>query len=497
MYLSKIFKDIKTDDILLDINIQNITHDSRKDIGGNFLFIAIDGLDFDGHKFIENAYQKGGRYFVVNKSREKEFKEKFPDAFFIAVENTQKALPIIVNNFYGDSSSKMKIIGITGTNGKTTTAFAVYSVLRKLGKKAGLIGTIEHRINDEIRPALNTTPDALCLNQLMTEMVEKGVEYLVMEVSSHALALGRVDGINFDIAAFTNFTQDHLDYHKTMEEYLLAKLKIFDLLKESEKNKKIAILNKEGEQFSCIVEYINKIGGINFKTVSLQDDKADYYANDINTMVDFSRFNLNDVPIKISMAGEYNVYNFTMAMAILSELDIDIDDIADYLSDIKVKGRMESIPNNKGIGVIVDYAHTPDGLENLLNAVYKIKKPENKIITVFGAGGDRDKTKRSKMGEIASKLSDYIIITSDNPRTEDPEKIIRDIENGIDKNNCEYEVIIDRRKAIEQALKKAKKGDIVVIAGKGHEGYQIIGKEKSHFSDKEEVEEFFNTDKNI
>ena len=562
MDLQKVFKTIKTSDNVPDINISHITHDSRKlKEWRDCLFVAVNGLDFDGHKFIGDAYQAGCRNFLVNSDRpvsptsqggQDELMNKYTDANFIYVSDTQKALPIIAKNFYNDPSSKLKLIGITGTNGKTTTAFAVFSCLQKLGKKVGLIGTIEYRIDSKIIPAPNTTPDALFLNELMDQMVKSGVEYLVMEVSSHALSLHRVDGLNFDVVAFTNFTQDHLDYHKTMDEYLQAKLRIFDLLVQSKKDNKIAIVNRDirelrvknyelrnddnvgvplvgtrnagqnymelspltgdhqlgwqfGQPQGCAPT--NKIA---LRTTSLQDSDADYYVSKIDTsifasafapagamadkkattdkFIDVSEFILNtsagNVSINIAMTGNCNVYNFTMAFAILSELGFAGKDIAQKLSGIEVKGRMESVKNNKGIGIIIDYAHTPDGLENLLNTIHEIVEPNKKIITVFGAGGDRDKTKRPLMGEIASKLSDFIIITSDNPRTEDPMVIIEDIKTGINDGRENCKVIEDRAEAIKQALLWAKKGDIIVIAGKGHEDYQIIGKEKHYFSDK-------------
>ncbi|TRZ77335.1 UDP-N-acetylmuramoyl-L-alanyl-D-glutamate--2,6-diaminopimelate ligase [bacterium] len=510
MKLIEILKDVEIDSNIPDINIRIITHDSRKlKEGRDCLFVAVNGLDFDGHKFIDDAYNSGCRNFLVCSNRQDNLVHKYSDANFISVEDTQKALPIIAKNFYNNPSSKLKLVGITGTNGKTTTAFAVCSCLQKLGKKVGLIGTIEYRICDKIIPALNTTPDALFLNELMDQMVKSGVEYLVMEVSSHALSLHRVDGLNFDVTAFTNFTQDHLDYHKTMDEYLQAKLKLFDLLVRSNKDNKIAIVNRDIEglriknQELRIKKQRRSYPTVSFKITSLQDSVADYYANKIGTSIfakattdrpiDVSKFILStssgNVQIKIAMAGKFNVYNFMMAFAILSELGFAKNDIARELSGIKVKGRMESVENERDIGVIIDYAHTPDGLENLLNTVREIVEPNKKIITVFGAGGDRDKTKRPLMGEIASKLSDYIVITSDNPRTENPMSIIEDIKTGIDEGRENCKVIEDRAEAIKQALLWAEKGDIIVIAGKGHEDYQIIGKKKYDFSDKKIIEE--------
>ncbi len=407
----------------------------------------------------------------------------------------------------------MKLGGITGTSGKTTTAFIVYTVLRKLGKNTGLIGTIEYRINDEVIPATNTTPDILFLNRLMAQMVEKGVEYLIMEVSSHSLALGRVAGLNFDIAAFTSFSQDHLDFHKTMEEYLLAKLKIFDLLNKSIKPGKIIIVNREIDRFNKIEDYSRQFPEIKFKTFSIKDKNSDYYSRVIKLNSEGSAFQLNKVSaelrginpksrslpwlrgmlvknkINISMMGITNVYNFTLASAILMEFGLKLRDFKEYLQNIQIKGRMENVPTNKGFSVIIDYAHKPDALEKLLFTVREIIKEKGRIITVFGCGGDRDKIKRPIMGKIAGKLSDTIIITSDNPRTEDPFLIIKEIEAGLrESGNKNYFIEENRAKAISLTLSLAGKDDVVIIAGKGHEDYQILGKTKIHFSDREEVE---------
>lgn len=492
MRLKKVLKNIKISSGIPDVEIANISNDSRE-IGADSLFIALSGYETDRHDYIGDAYSKGCRFFVVDENRRDEFEKKYPEGKFIGVAESKKSLSIIAKNFYGDPSNKIKLIGITGTNGKTTTAFAVYSILRKLGKSAGLIGTIEYRINDEIRPAINTTPDALHLNKLMAEMVDKKVEYLVMEVSSHALSLGRVEGLNFDIAGFTNFTQDHLDYHKTMDEYFSAKLKIFDILAQSNKNHRVAILNKDSDRFEEIKNYARKFGGIKLKTISLRDPSADYFAGDIRTAPDKSEFKINGDSAEIAMIGRPNIYNFTFAAAIVSELDFPLKSAVENMGDIKVRGRMETVENNRGINVVIDYAHTPDGLENLLLTLRDVIEPGKKLISVFGCGGDRDKSKRPKMGKIAGKLSDFAIITSDNPRSEDPMSIIEDIEMGFDDNSCQYEVIADRAEAIKKALEKAREGDIVAIAGKGHEDYQIIGKEKLHFSDKEIAELFCRT----
>ncbi len=476
---------------LPDVDIQDIDNDSRN-MGKNSLFIAASGYIEDAHPYVVSAYKKGCRYFVIDIQKFDSFRDKYKGAFFIPVKHLNDALFRISKNFFQDPSSKMKLIGITGTSGKTTTAFSVYKTLRMMGIKAGLVGTIEYRINDQVIPATNTTPDVLFLNRLMLQMVDQGVKYMVMEVSSHSLALGRVAGLNFDISAFTSFSQDHLDFHNTMEEYLLAKLEIFDLLSESNKEKKVALVNREIDHYKEIKNYALDLPFIEFKTYSLENENSDYYAKTLEMNAVHSTFKLFNNPIRISMIGITNVYNFTLVSALLIELGFSIDQFGNILKDICVPGRMEYVPNNREISVLIDYAHKPDALEKLLITLKEVVNNEGRIITVFGAGGDRDKSKRSIMGRIAGKYSDKVIITSDNPRTEDPYGIIREIEDGLKESDMkDYTVEENRAKAIRLALSGAKKNDIVVIAGKGHEDYQIINKTKIHFSDREEVEKFF------
>ncbi len=475
--------DYHIEGILPDIDIEKIINDSRK-AKENSLFIAYSGYSEDVHSYIKNAYENGCRYFVVLKEKVGDVNLK--DATFIYVKDIKKALSIIAKNFYNNPTSNIKVIGITGTSGKTTTTFVIYNALRWLDKKVGLIGTIEYRINDKIFPSTNTTPDLLDLYEIISKMKEEGIEYLVMEVSSHSLFLERVNGINFDICGFTNFSQDHLDFHKTMEEYLEAKLLIFDKLSDSEKEKKVILVNKDMDVFPKIKKKSLGYKNIEFKTLSTIDDKADYYIKVLRSTTSKTVIELNGEKLEIGMPGITNIYNFAFAASVLNEIGFKMKDFSTSLMYTYVRGRMEKIPNNLGISIIIDYAHKPDALEKLLKTVKPLIGYNGKLITVFGCGGDRDKLKRPIMGKIAAELSDYTIITSDNPRTEDPLAIIKEIEEGI-KSTKNYEIIVDRREAIKRAILLAQRNDCVVIAGKGHEDYQIIGKEKHHFSDKEEA----------
>lgn len=402
-----------------------------------------------------------------------------------------EALSISASNFYGDPTSKLCLIGITGTSGKTTTAFAVKSIIQGLGYKCGLIGTIEYHVGGEIIPAQNTTPDVLFLNFLFSKMVDEGLRYCVMEVSSHALSLGRAAGLNFDVVAFTNLSQDHLDFHGTMENYLEAKLKIFDLLGRSKKEKLTAVINSDINVYDRITAYLGSFGNIIVKKFSLSGKESDYRIRIDKMTPSGSRFEIDGIPVSISMIGMPNLYNFTMASIILIVLGFPLAKFSELIYNIKVKGRMECLPSPEGFSVVIDYAHKPDALEKILTALRQTLGSGGRIITVFGAGGDRDKTKRPMMGNIAGKLSDINFVTSDNPRTEDPMAIISEIETGLkESGNGSYTVEADRANAIKLAMARARKGDIVVIAGKGHEDYQIIGKTKSHFSDREEVEKY-------
>jgi len=474
-----------------DFDVQVLENDSRK-VNSFSLFIAYSGYAGDAHRFIDHAYGNGCRHFVVSVQKMKELHEKYPEAFFMGSDDLPRALSISAANFYDDPSSKLCLIGITGTSGKTTTAFAIQSLIQDCGFKCGLIGTIEYHIGNKIIPAGNTTPDVLFLNSLLSRMVEEGLQYCVIEVSSHALSLGRISGLNFDVAAFTNFTQDHLDFHVTMQNYLEAKLKIFDLLSKSKKNNRIAVINSDMSIYGSIMAYLRRFNNISVKKFSLEGGESDYRIRIDCINQSGSDFEFEGVPMRIAMIGMTNLYNFSMSCVILTELGFHPQKFSKSIYNIKVRGRMELLTSPGGFTVVIDYAHKPDALEKLLSTLRDTVMSGGRIITVFGAGGDRDKTKRKIMGKIAGRLSDINFITSDNPRTEDPLTIIRDLEAGLkETGNCSYTVEADRARAIRLAMEGAVKGDIVVIAGKGHEDYQIIGRKKNHFSDREEVEKFF------
>jgi len=493
MLLKKLIEGLKviTPEDLPDFDIESLENDSRR-VNKKSLFIAYSGYTEDAHPYIGNAYQNGCRFFIIDSKRLNDFKMQFPKAFFIGSSNLPETLSFCASRFYENPTSKLYLIGITGTSGKTTTAFTTYHLLRKMGIRAGLIGTIEYRIDDEILPASNTTPDVLFLNYLFHRMIQKGVTHCVMEVSSHALALGRVNGLEFNAVAFTNFSQDHLDFHKTMEEYLKAKLKIFNLISSSPKKEHIAIVNMDMKEFPEIINYTKNIKPLQLKTFSVEKKKADYYIKILSMSPQKSEIELCKEKIEIGMIGITNIYNFSLASIILIESGFNIKDFKKFTEEIRVPGRMESFQNDSGFTVIIDYAHKPDALEKLLKTVRSLIANNQRVITVFGCGGDRDKLKRPIMGRIAGNLSESVIITSDNPRTENPDNIILEIEQGLKENGFHnYTTEVDRKKAIHKALMEATRGDIVVIAGKGHEDYQIIGKTKIHFSDREEVEKFF------
>jgi UDP-N-acetylmuramoyl-L-alanyl-D-glutamate--2,6-diaminopimelate ligase len=468
-----------------DSTIAGIQYDSRK-VGLNDCFVALRGTTTDGHLYVHNAIGNGAKAVVV------EDDTIIPDALCmhtgvikIVVQDSRKALAQMAANYYGHPEQKLTIVGVTGTNGKTTTSTLVRSILEHNGKPCGLIGTIEYRIGDKVYPATHTTPESLELQQMFSAMVAAGCSAVSMEVSSHALDQNRVDDIPFTVAIFTNLTQDHLDYHGTMERYFLAKKKLFDMLDPSA----TAIVNIDDPYGERIVGNCRaKIIRFSFKQES--DLTARLLEFNLKGTSIEIRYGGSSFVIRTPLVGKFNAYNVVAAVSAGIALGFSPETIQKGIETVEnVRGRFERIQSPAGCTVIIDYAHTPDALEKCLRAIRDVmpQKTNGKIITVFGAGGDRDKLKRPLMGKVAAELSDQIIITSDNPRSEDPEAIIDDIERGISPT---AHVIreVDRRKAIEKALALAKKNDVVLIAGKGHEDYQIIGKERKHFSDREVVE---------
>ncbi len=472
MKISDVLKGLKVYDIYDDVQVEYITADSRKVTDGT-VFVCIAGSHFDGHSVAAEMLEKGAVCVVCE--RDLGLKNQ------IIVDNTRAAMSIICANFFGNPASKLRLIGITGTNGKTTTAFLIKDMLEKLGKKTGLIGTVKNMAGDKEYPAALTTPESYELHSLLAEMVKEGCEYCVMEVSSQALAQYRVEGLRFAAGVFTNLTRDHLDYHGTFENYTQAKAMLFAV-------SDICILNIDDERAMAMMR--NSDGRM--VTYSVNQNESDYTAKFIrykNDGIEYELVTMGYVErVKVAIPGEFTVYNSMAAAVTLIELGFDFSEVLFALSLCKgVKGRIEVVPTDTPYTVIIDYAHTPDGLDNIISSLRKIAK--GRIITVFGCGGDRDRTKRPLMGEIAAKLSDVVVVTSDNPRTEEPEAIINDILEGVRGNKTKKIVEVNRTKAIGLALNEANENDIILLAGKGHETYQIIGTEKNHYDEREIVKE--------
>lgn len=458
-----------------NIEINSLQYDSRKVKEGD-IFFAIGGFNTDGHKFISKAVEGGAKVIVIERDI-----ELIEGVTYIKVENGRKALAMASCNFYDHPSRKMKVIGITGTNGKTTSAFMLKHILEAAGHKVGLIGTIANYIGSEELHAERTTPESLELQELFNKMVEAGVNYCVMEVSSHSLDLFRVYGVEFAEGIFTNLTQDHLDFHKTFENYYKAKAKLFDISKNSiinvdDEYGKRLIKEVEMKNTSRVTSYsINNEG-------TLRGENIDLAATGMTFDL---KLNGQIKKICLSIPGKYNVYNALGCIGAALNEGIDIEVIIKALALVTVPGRCENLTlgMNTAFQVIRDYSHTPDSLKNILENLRELTT--GRLICIFGCGGDRDKTKRPIMGDIGTKLSDVAIITSDNPRSENPFDILKDIVAGVKIEN--YRVIENREEAIKEALLMAQKGDIIVIAGKGHETYQILKNETIHFDEKEVV----------
>ena len=459
----------------IDIDIKNINYDSRK-VKENDLFVCIKGIVADGHKYASSAINSGAKAIIC----EDDIEGYRKDTTVIKVKNSRSALAKSAANFYDNPSKKMKMIGITGTNGKTTTAFMIKTVLEKAGKKVGLIGTIANFIGDEKIDTERTTPESLEMQELFKDMVDKNCEYCVMEVSSHSLALDRVYGIEFEVGIFTNLTRDHLDFHKTFENYYQAKAILF-------KRSRVSVINIDDSYGKRLSQEIKES---KILTYSITND-GDFIAEDEkfgSTNIGYKlKYDNKKEDVLVNLPGEFNIYNSLGAIAGSLSLNIDIEAIKEGMKDVVVLGRCEMVGKkyNLPYTIILDYAHTPDGLDNILKTARGFTK--NRLISVFGCGGDRDKVKRPQMGKIGADLSDIAIVTSDNPRTEEPKSIIEDIVKGIDKDN--YVIIENRKDAIKKAIEMAKSGDVVVIAGKGHEDYQILKTGKIHFDEREVVDE--------
>ena len=479
-------KDILSDDmkvlvsVSLNVEILGISYDSRT-VQNGYAFFALPGHNTDGGKYINEAIKKGASVIVSHS------KVETCQITLIIAEDIFRFMSIFSAKFYNYPDRELNIIGVTGTNGKTTVTYMIDSIFAHAGIDCGVMGTINYRYKDKVIEAPNTTPQAPDIYRIMREMLNAGVKHIVMEVSSHALSLGRVYGIDFDIAVFTNLSQDHLDFHKTMDSYFEAKSALFRSLGTgTKKNIKFAIINIDDKYGKKLADM-----GLNAekKFYSMSDKiEADFKAQNIDISSSGSKFDLlyagKTAKINIKYFGLHNVYNALAALAATICSGIEFHKVIEGLNNARqVPGRLERVETGHlGFEVLVDYAHTEDALKNVLQAVKKIK--HKRIITVFGCGGARDRTKRPLMGKVAVEMSDFVFVTSDNPRTEDPNVIVLDIESGIKRvYRTNYKVVVEREEAIKEAVMMADKGDIVLLAGKGHETYQIIGLDKIHFSD--------------
>lgn len=461
------------------IEVKNICFDSRKAEAGS-LFAAVRGTQADGHQYITSVIEKGASAVVC---------EELPEVFqenvcYVQVENSAKALGILASNFFENPSAKLNLIGITGTNGKTTTATLLFQLFRGLGYKAGLISTVQNYINDRIVPSTHTTPDPLALNQLLQDMVSEGCDYCFMEVSSHAVVQHRIAGLEFTGGIFTNITHDHLDFHKTFDAYLKAKKGFFDQLGSSA----FALTNADDKNGRIMLQNTRA----HKKTYALKNI-ADFKAKIIESHFSGLLLDIDGQEVWCKLVGNFNAYNLLAVYAAAILLEQDRLKVLTVLSRLNgAEGRFDYITSPSGVIGVVDYAHTPDAVQNVLSTIQNIRKGTEQVITVIGCGGDRDKTKRPVMAKTACDWSDKVILTSDNPRSEDPLQIIADMEAGVMPNNKKKTLVIaDRREAIRTACHLAKPGDIILLAGKGHEKYQEVKGVKYPFDDKELLKDFF------
>jgi UDP-N-acetylmuramoyl-L-alanyl-D-glutamate--2,6-diaminopimelate ligase len=464
----------------LNISVRDIIFDSRKVIPG-CLFVAVKGTQTDGHQYINQAVEKGAAAIICEKLPEK----TAGNIAYVVVKNSAETLGLVASAFYNYPSSKIKLIGVTGTNGKTTTVTLLYNLVRKLGHKAGLLSTVRNYINDNVIEATHTTPDAVQINHLLDKMVQSGCDYCFMEVSSHAIDQHRISGLDFAGAVFTNITHDHLDYHKTFADYLKAKKKFFDDLKPES----FALINTDDKNGRVMVQNTRaRVKTYGIKTA------ADFKAKIIESHFEGSLLRIDNTDVWTYFVGTFNAYNLLSVYATALMSGLNSAEILTTLSLLKpVEGRFETFRSQHGITAIVDYAHTPDALFNVLNTINHIRKKEQDLITVVGAGGDRDKTKRPQMAKIAATNSNKVILTSDNPRTEDPNQIIEDMKTGLQNEDRKKTIAItDRKEAIRAACLLAKKNDIILVAGKGHETYQEVNGVKHHFDDREIIKQTFN-----
>lgn len=470
MKLTELLKGVEVISKVKNTKVSDVTDDTRKVKKGS-VFVCIKGDNFDGHTAAAEMLKKGASAVICEYSLglKKE----------VVVKNTRSAYAIMCANFFSNPAKELKLIGLTGTNGKTTSTYLIKSLLESAGKKVGLIGTMQNMIGDEVFETSYTTPTAYELQSLFRKMADAGCEYCVMEVSSQALAQGRVDGLHFAVAVFTNLTQDHLDFHGSMENYRAAKKILF-------RRCDTAIINKDDANGAYMAQ------GLECKvlTYSAKDNSADFVAKNITLTSKGITYELlgNGIidRVKCPIPGKFTVYNSLAAACVAVSVGIEFSAICAAFKNVSgVKGRIEVVPTDTDYTVIIDYAHSPDGLINILSSVKEFA--QNRVIVVFGCGGDRDRNKRPKMADAAASLADFVVLTSDNPRTEDPEQIVNDAAQGLKGHKVDKKIIVDRTEAIRFALGEAKAGDVIVLAGKGHETYQIIGKEKRHYDEREIV----------
>jgi UDP-N-acetylmuramoyl-L-alanyl-D-glutamate--2,6-diaminopimelate ligase len=463
-----------------DSMISGVNFDSRL-IEEDQLFVAQKGLVFDGHQFIENAIKKGASVIIC---------EELPESInatvsYIKVSDSDKALAIIASNFYNNPSSNLKLIGVTGTNGKTTIATLLYNLFKKAGFKVGLLSTVKILVNDTEYKSTHTTPNSLMINSYLSEMVLEGVDYCFMEVSSHGIHQKRTEGLKFEGGVFTNLTHDHLDYHNTFKEYRDVKKSFFDALPKNA----FALVNIDDKNGSVMLQNtVAKKQTYALKTMA--DFKGRILENQFSGLL----LSIESSEVWVKLIGSFNAYNVLAVYGVALLLGLNKTETLTILSDLEnVSGRFQYVVSDEGIIAVIDYAHTPDALKNVLETINDIRTGNEQIITVVGCGGNRDKAKRPVMGRIASQLSTQVVFTSDNPRNEDPQTILNEVEAGVEPQNSRKTIsILDRRQAIKTAVKIAQKGDIILIAGKGHETYQEIKGERTHFDDLETVTDFFN-----
>jgi UDP-N-acetylmuramoyl-L-alanyl-D-glutamate--2,6-diaminopimelate ligase len=460
----------------VDREITGLRYDSRR-VGPGNLFVAVGGSCFDGHSFIEQAVDKGAVAIVGEKPGLSK------RATMIVVPNSREALARLAATYYGDPSRRLKVIGVTGTNGKSTTTFLVKHLLERANQSTGLIGTVRYEIGERVLPAQRTTPESLDLQELLSQCVEAGCRNVVLEVSSHALSQGRASEIAFDVGAFTNLTQDHLDFHHGMKDYFEAKARLFDSVRDNQKKERAAVINIDDPYGQQLVARF----GRDLPMISYgMGARAQFRASNFKVEMNGTSYQLNakekSYLVRLPLIGRFNVYNSLAALAVAHAIGADVRTSVLALANApQIPGRLEAVPAKRQFHVFVDYAHTDDALLNVLRTCRDLHP--NRLILVFGCGGNRDGTKRVLMGAVADQYADYAILTSDNPRKEDPEAIVRDIEAGFKRKN--YEKIVDRREAISRAIALAQPKDIVLIAGKGHEKYQEFGDHTIPFDDVE------------